>query len=250
METQMKQLLFVVMLCAISSTLWAQGGLYRAGGGGYTLPADSNLTYIKYLDGLKAPIASPTFTGTGMMNGKFGVGSVVVPQHSLVVVGTDATTGLNIVRSDINITRTTAAQATDTASICLKFTGTGKPLMTVMSATGATLFNLDSNGVVTIAKGYVSSSVAIADSNIDCTTGQTFTKTLGANQRFNVNNMVDGQQIEVDVLNTASNYTVTWVTAITWQNGVTPIQTTGAKTDFYSLWKRGTTIYGTVTQNY
>jgi len=55
------------------------------------------------------------------------------------------------------------------------------------------------------------SVVTIADSVINCNLSNTFSKTLGANQRFVLSNIGDGQTINIAVTNTASNYTVTWV---------------------------------------
>lgn len=97
---------------------------------------------------------------------------------------------------------------------------------------------------------YTATTSIIADSVINAGISTVFTKTLSANQRFVVSNIVSGQTIEVAVTNTASNYTVTWVTEITWQGGVTPTQTIGAKTDIYTLKKIGSIIYGVATQDF
>lgn len=86
--------------------------------------------------------------------------------------------------------------------------------------------------------------VVISDSVINASVGNAFTKTIAANQRFIVNNMVDGQTIHVYVTNTASNYTITWVTSVTWDDGITPVQAGGAMTYHYALTYLGGTIYG------
>lgn len=103
-------------------------------------------------------------------------------------------------------------------------------------------------------KQLYSSSVAIADSVIDMSKSNNFTKTLSANQRFVFANTVEGQVVNVAVTNTASNYTVNWIDSdnctIKWNYGTAPVQTIGAKTDLYSFIRIGTTIYGTAIQNF
>jgi hypothetical protein len=97
---------------------------------------------------------------------------------------------------------------------------------------------------------FVSTTVTIADSTVNWSAGNSFKKTLSANQRFLFANLADGQMVNVAITNTASNYTVTWVDAVTWKDGITPTQTTGAKTDIYTFWRIGSTTYGSASQNY
>ncbi len=97
------------------------------------------------------------------------------------------------------------------------------------------------------------STSAIAASAIDWallkySTGL-YTKTLSANTTFTFSNQLAGQTIIIRLTNTASNFTVTWPT-IKWASGVTPVMTTGAKSDIYTLVYDGTDIFGTVVQNF
>lgn len=106
-----------------------------------------------------------------------------------------------------------------------------------------------------VVKVYKQASVVtIADSVINCNLSNTFQKTLGANQRFVISNIGDGQTINIAVTNTASNYTVTWVDpdglTIKWADSSTPVQTVGAKTDVWTFVRIGTVIYGNVIQNF
>jgi len=98
------------------------------------------------------------------------------------------------------------------------------------------------------------SVVAIADSTIDCNLSNTFSKTLGANQRFVLSNVGDGQTINIAVTNTASNYTVTWVDpdglTIKWADATAPVLTLGAKTDVFTFVRIGAVIYGNAIQNF
>ena len=92
-----------------------------------------------------------------------------------------------------------------------------------------------------------SAAVVISASNIDWSLGNVFTKTLSANTTFTFSN-VTAKTIIVWITNTASNYTVTWPTAI-WSGGVAPVQTIGAKTDICTFTNNGTTTGGSCVQD-
>lgn len=85
--------------------------------------------------------------------------------------------------------------------------------------------------------------------DIDGSAGDVFYKTLSANTTFTFSNMADGYVFTVRVLNTASNYTVTWPT-VSWQAGIAPTQTIGAKSDVYTFVRVNGVYYGTAVQNY
>ena len=91
--------------------------------------------------------------------------------------------------------------------------------------------------------------ITISASDVAWVNGSTYTKTLGANTTFTFSGSSSGDTITVALTNTASNYTVTWPTVV-WPGGVAPVQTVGAKTDIYSFKKVGSTIYGSVIQNF
>jgi hypothetical protein len=97
-------------------------------------------------------------------------------------------------------------------------------------------------------------TVTIADSVINCNLSNTFQKTLGANQRFVLENIGDGQTINIAVTNTADNYTVLFVDpsglTIKWADSLHPTQTVGAKTDVLTFVRIGTVIYGNSIQNF
>lgn len=93
-------------------------------------------------------------------------------------------------------------------------------------------------------------NVAI-DWNILVGQGGAYTRTLAANTTFTFTNPKAGQTIVASVTNTASNFTVTWSDArLKWSGGTTPTQTVGAKTDVYTFIFDGTSIYGSVIQNF
>lgn len=108
---------------------------------------------------------------------------------------------------------------------------------------GVGIYSAILDGVVT------ETAIAIAALNIDWSTGVYFTKTLSANSTFTFSNTIAIKTIKVIITNTASNYTVTWPT-VSWSGGTPPTQTVGVKTDIYTLTKIGSTIYGSVIQNF
>jgi len=91
----------------------------------------------------------------------------------------------------------------------------------------------------------------ISASAIDWSLSNSFYKTLGANTTFTFSNAVDGQVITICLLNTTSNYTVTWPT-IKWAGGTAPTMTTGAKYDVYTIYYNATVgaYFGSYVQNF
>ena len=94
-------------------------------------------------------------------------------------------------------------------------------------------------------------TTTISASSIDWTQGNSFYKALSANTTFNFTGAVDGQVITVTLLNTASNYTVTWPT-MKWTGNTAPVMTTGAKYDVYTIYYNATVgaYFGSYVQNF
>jgi hypothetical protein len=95
----------------------------------------------------------PTVGGTSILaqpniTTALGIGTAT-PKHRVSILATRAINlyGLNVVGSDINKNRTTAAQATDSSSFSVKLTYTGSPTMSLTSKAGATLFQVDSSKI-------------------------------------------------------------------------------------------------------
>lgn len=157
------------------------------------------------------------------------------------------------------------ATATTTPAITLTTTITGvlKGNGTAISAAsaGTDYYAPGSTDVAVADGGSGASSAAAARVNltpatsalaalaIDWAVAGTFSKTLAANSTFTFSNAVDGETIIVALTNTASNFTVTWP-SVSWTGGTAPTQTIGAKTDVYTFVKIGSTIYGSVVQNF
>jgi hypothetical protein len=95
----------------------------------------------------------PTVGGTSIFSqpnitSALGIGTAT-PQHRASILATRATKlyGLNVVESDINKNRSTAAQSSDSASFSVKFSYTGSPTLSLTSKAGATLFAVDSSKI-------------------------------------------------------------------------------------------------------
>jgi len=94
-------------------------------------------------------------------------------------------------------------------------------------------------------------TTTISSTTIDWSQGNSFYKTLSANTTFTFSNAVDGQVITICLLNTTSNYTVTWP-SMKWAGGTAPTMTTGAHYDVYTIYYNATVgaYFGSYVQNF
>ena len=146
-----------------------------------------------------------------------------------------------------NLAPTNASWSTNTLSWAGSYTsGTwnGNAVGVLYGGTGATT-KAAANQNLTPA------TTTISASSIDWTQGNSFYKALSANTTFTFTGAVDGQIITVTLLNTASNYTVTWPT-IKWTGNTAPVMTTGAKYDVYTIYYNATVgaYFGSYVQNF
>jgi len=145
-----------------------------------------------------------------------------------------------------NVAPSNASWSTNTLSWAGTITNTtwnGNAVGVLYGGTGATT-KAAANQNLTPA------TTTISASSIDWTQGNSFYKALSANTTFTFTGAVDGQIITVTLLNTASNYTVTWPT-IKWTGGTAPTMTTGAKYDVYTIYYNATAsaYFGSYVQN-
>jgi len=76
-------------------------------------------------------------------NQKVGVGTSS-PDAKVSIVGTATTPTFNITNTTTNTTQSSLAQETDTSSVNVQWTGTGKPALSVTGPTGNNFFKIDS----------------------------------------------------------------------------------------------------------
>ncbi len=221
-------------------------------------------------NGLAGSVANPTTTPaitlstsvTGLVKGN---GTAL----SAATAGTDYSAGTaalatGIVKSTTGTGGLTIAVAGDFPTLNQNTSGSAATLSAILAAslggTGIDSSALTGFGYVTAGTWAAKTAIqaqllldvaaaAIASTAIDWATAITFTKTLAANTTFTFSNAADGETRIVALTNTASNYTVTWPTVV-WSGGTPPVQTVGAKTDIYTFIKIGSTIYGSVVQNF
>jgi hypothetical protein len=125
-------------------------------------------------------------------------------------------------------------------STSLSATGTGSITATAFSGTlpianGGTAASTAAAG----QRALTPSTTTISASNVDWSASNSFYKALSANTTLTFSNAQDGQVITVTLLNTSSNYTVTWPT-ITWAGGTAPTMVTGANYEVFTIYYNAT----------
>jgi hypothetical protein len=146
-----------------------------------------------------------------------------------------------------------AFTATGTTTLATSLTGALSASSGVVSAGTLSIAN-GGTGQTTAAaaqRALTPATSTISASAIDWSVSNSFYKTLSANTTFTFSNAQDGQVITICLLNTTSNYTVTWPT-IKWTGGTAPTMTTGAKYDVYTIYYNATVgaYFGSYVQNF
>ena len=147
----------------------------------------------------------------------------------------------------------TALTATGTTTLATSLSGALSASSGVVSAGTLSIAN-GGTGQTTAAaaqRALTPATSTISASAIDWSLSNSFYKTLAANTTFTFSNAQDGQVITICLLNTTSNYTVTWPT-IKWAGGTAPTMTTGAKYDVYTIYYNATVgaYFGSYVQNF
>lgn len=109
---------------------------------------------------------STTTTGTEVMrltSVGLGLGNIV-PRAMLSIGGTTTTSTFNVFNATTNTTHTNLAGETDTSSVNVQWTGTGKPEFRITGATGNNILKIDSTQTLDV-------SVLVSDTNSFTTTG-------------------------------------------------------------------------------
>lgn len=167
-------------------------------------------------------VAASTGTGSSVLN--------TSPTLITPALGTPASGVLT------NCTGLPVANLTGTAAIAQGGTSSTSSAAANQNLTPATVIVTESAGAATV----------------NWASGAAYFLTLNANCTISFSNQVDGQVITVLILNTASNWTVTWPAGVKWASASAPVQTVGAHYDLYSLIYNNTVgaTFGTYVQNY
>ena len=127
-------------------------------------------------------------------------------------------------------------------------TGVTGTLPVANGGTGATTANAAQRALTPATSTVTESSGA---ASINWALSNSFYLALNANCTISFSNTQDGQIITIAILNTTSNYTVTWPT-IKWQGNTAPTMTTGAHYDVYTIYYNSTVgaYFGSYVQNF
>jgi hypothetical protein len=85
-----------------------------------------------------------------------------------------------------------------------------------------------------LAGTYAQTIVAVAALNIDCSTGNYFTKTIAANSTFTVSNVPASRAYSFTLELTHTSGTITWFAGVEWPDGLAPVLQTG-KTHLFTF---------------
>jgi len=107
------------------------------------------------------------------------------------------------------------------------------------------------SGIVDVTGSVRSEIKPVSALNIDCSTGNFFTKTINSNSTFTVSNVPIGKAYSfvLEVTHTAGS--ITWFSGVVWPQNIAPILTTGKVHLFVFLTDDGgTTWKGSSQTNY
>ena len=186
--------------------------------------------------------------GTGTINGITLTGTVT-SSGDLTLGGTFTATvseisDLTATAAEINILDGATVSTAEINYLDITTLGTSEASKVVTA---------DANGDVLVseefkAKSYNETYVAMGANDVDCETGNFFSKTISANTTFTFSNppasgTAFGFVLELTVSGTR---TVTWPTSVDWAGGITPNAPADGETDIFCFLTRdgGTTWYG------
>ena len=145
----------------------------------------------------------------------------------------------------------------------LNITGSLLTIVNDLSTTKSNVWSLTTGSTIVTETGYKTGSMRTTDGYarissptqviksagtevLDCSTQHIFYKT-GGTATITLNNIVEGQTVNVILRSTGSAYVVTWSPSIVWGPVGTPTPTpTASKYDFYTFIKVGSLIFGAV----
>jgi hypothetical protein len=114
-----------------------------------------------------------------------------------------------------------------TASTVTAPTGTIVGTSDTQTLTNKTLTSPELTTAPYVNGSYRANIVAVAALNIDCSLGNTFTKTINANSTFTVSNVPASRSYAFTLELTHTSGTITWFSGVVWPGGTAPTLTTG-----------------------
>lgn len=206
--------------------------------------------------------------GAGVVSGSTfnGSGAVTVSYNT---VGAPSTGGANATGNwGINITGSaatlTTARTLTVGNTSRSFNGSADVTWTlndigcgdvfataVQTLTNKTISSGTYSGTVDVTGSYRSGIVAVAASNIDCSSGNYFTKTIAGNTTFTVSNVPASRAYCFTLELQHDSGAVTWFSGVEWPGGIAPTLTAGRTSLFIFVTDNsGTRWRGAFLTNY
>jgi hypothetical protein len=99
------------------------------------------------------------------------------------------------------------------------------------------------NAAVDLGSRYAQTIVAVSALDINCSTGNFFTKTISANSTFTFSNVPTSRAYSFTLRLTHTSGTVTWPTSVKWPGDTAPTLATGKKHLFMFVTDDGGTVW-------
>jgi hypothetical protein len=212
----------------------------QAGMSSYLTTASAGTTY--------APLASPAFTGTVTIPAGASISGYLTSATAASTYQTQAGMSSYLTTSTASSTYAPLASPTFTGTVTIPAgasisgylttataastyqTQAGMSSYLTTSAAGSTYAPLASptfTGQPYVNGSYRGNLTAVAALNIDCSLGNTFTKTINANSTFTVSNVPASRSYAFTLELTHTSGTITWFSGVVWPGGTAPTLTTG-----------------------
>jgi sporulation protein YlmC with PRC-barrel domain len=222
----------VATVTAVSGDVTINSSGVTAIGSGVIVDADVNASAAIAFSKLASLTSGNILIGNGsnVATATAVTGDVTISNTGVTAIATGV-----IVNADINnsagiedtklATITTAGKVSGTAITSGNIVTSGNIATTGTLAVGQS--SAAANTELDLAGTYAQTVVAVAALNIDCSTGNYFTKTISANSTFTVSNVPSSRAYAFTLELTHTSGTVTWFSGVEWPGSVTPLLTTG-----------------------
>jgi hypothetical protein len=217
---------------AISGDVTINSSGVAAIGAGVIVDADINASAAIAFSKLASLTSGNILIGNGS---NVPTSTAVTGDITISNTGVTAIAAGSIVNADINnsagiedtklATITTAGKVSGTAITSGNIVTSGNIATTGTLAVGQS--SAAANTDLDLAGTYAQTVVAVSALDIDCSTGNYFTKTINANSTFTVSNVPSSRAYAFTLELTHTSGTVTWFSGVEWPGSVAPTLTTG-----------------------